>query len=79
MPIYEYHCCSCGHDFEELIRSSLAEQSLTCSKCGSAEIKRGVSMFGFASKSSSGEVKHTGSHSGHNCSGCHSHNCGHCH
>jgi putative FmdB family regulatory protein len=79
MPIYEYHCHGCGKDFEELIRSALAEQGLCCQHCGSTEIKRAVSMFGFSTAGGSAKEAPAGRQSGHSCSGCHSHNCGHCH
>ncbi|HPN35352.1 MAG TPA: zinc ribbon domain-containing protein [bacterium] len=75
MPIHEYRCDRCGKVFEELIRSSFSEQAIVCRHCGSSEITRALSLFGFASKSHSG----TTVASGHSCSGCHSHNCSQCH
>ena len=34
MPIYEYVCRKCGHEFGQLIRSSGDEKSLACPECG---------------------------------------------
>ena len=42
MPIYEYACLDCGHDFEELIFSD--EQPL-CPKCESANAVKQISTF----------------------------------
>jgi putative FmdB family regulatory protein len=33
MPIYEYTCQTCGHDFEYLVRNGAAP---ACPKCGSS-------------------------------------------
>lgn len=78
MPIYEYKCCNCGEDFEEYVATAAAATQVTCTICGSGNIQRSMSMFGFASRGGGGEVVTSG-RSGHNCSGCASHNCGHCH
>lgn len=45
MPIYEFRCPRCGHQFEELIfrKSEIAE--LTCPECGSQEISQLMSSF----------------------------------
>jgi putative FmdB family regulatory protein len=41
MPIYEYSCNSCHHQFEVLIRSS---QTPVCASCGSADLDRIFSL-----------------------------------
>jgi putative FmdB family regulatory protein len=41
MPIYEYSCRSCDHQFEVLVRSS---QTPVCTACGSAELDRIFSL-----------------------------------
>ncbi len=45
MPIYEYSCNNCGKCFEQLIFNSEDEKNITCSKCGSKEIKKVISSF----------------------------------
>lgn len=45
MPIYEYRCPSCGHDFERLQRMNAP--SPACPACGAAETKRRVSLNSF--------------------------------
>ncbi|HUU45183.1 MAG TPA: zinc ribbon domain-containing protein [Acidobacteriota bacterium] len=52
MPIYVYHCPSCGHDFEELVPSMSAAESMTCPQCGKAGAERRQAAF--ATKSGSG-------------------------
>lgn len=42
MPIYEYACRSCGHEFETLVRAS---ETPSCVKCASAELEKKLSVF----------------------------------
>jgi putative FmdB family regulatory protein len=46
MPIYEYECRGCGHQFETLARGSIAP---TCPACQSQELDRLLSMFAVSS------------------------------
>ena len=41
MPIYEYHCPSCGKDFELFVRG---ETKLACTGCNSRKIERRMSL-----------------------------------
>jgi putative FmdB family regulatory protein len=41
MPIYEYTCKACEHEFETLVRKDAAP---VCSNCGSADLERLISM-----------------------------------
>jgi len=41
MPIYEYHCPSCGHDFETLVRG---DTRVMCPGCGGARLDRRMSV-----------------------------------
>ena len=47
MPIFEYHCNACGSEFEKLVKSKDAE--ISCAECGSKDVKKKVSKFGFKS------------------------------
>jgi putative FmdB family regulatory protein len=47
MPIYDYNCTSCGHDFEVLVRSSTVP---ACPKCGSTALDKRVSSIAPAGK-----------------------------
>lgn len=47
MPLYEYQCHACGHEFERLVRG--AEQP-ACPACQSADIERLLSSFGVSSE-----------------------------
>jgi len=42
MPIYEYHCEPCDHDFEALIRG--AGDVARCPKCGGVEVAKQLSV-----------------------------------
>ena len=37
MPLYEYHCRSCSHDFEILVRTG---DTPRCSSCGSEDLEK---------------------------------------
>lgn len=41
MPIYEYACKKCGHEFEELIRGS---EQPACPACGWSQVERQLSV-----------------------------------
>ncbi len=41
MPIYEYTCKNCGHEFEELVRG---DQQPACPSCGTSRIERQMSV-----------------------------------
>ncbi|MBI5864567.1 MAG: zinc ribbon domain-containing protein [Planctomycetes bacterium] len=45
MPIYEYRCAACGHEFELLIRSQGEERIAACPKCETRKIERVPSVF----------------------------------
>lgn len=42
MPIYEYQCRACGHQFEQLI---LHNSTAECAACQGQDLERLVSMF----------------------------------
>lgn len=44
MPIYEYRCGDCGHQFEKLIRNS-GEIPAACPECGKKTLKKMFSSF----------------------------------
>jgi len=45
MPIYEYHCGQCQHDFEVLIRSPQDERGIQCPECRNPDVNRRLSVF----------------------------------
>jgi putative FmdB family regulatory protein len=42
MPLYEYYCRACGHDFELLVRPP---ETPRCPKCQSADLEKLLSDF----------------------------------
>jgi putative FmdB family regulatory protein len=70
MPIYEYVCKKCDHEFEKLVFSS--SEKMDCPKCKSKKVSRKMSAFAF---SSSGKFKSTASSS---CGSCASSSCSGC-
>ncbi len=49
MPIYEYQCRTCGHEFETMQKVSDAPEIL-CPSCGKPELSKLVSAAGFRLK-----------------------------
>ena len=45
MPLYEYHCQACGHNFEVLMSLEAADM-VSCERCG-ARATRKLSLFSF--------------------------------
>ena len=48
MPIYEYRCESCRHEFEALVRSGDAP---ACEKCGGVKLEKRFSLPAIKSES----------------------------
>lgn len=78
MPMYEYHCTHCGHEFEELV---FGDELPPCPSCHAEAtekllsrpcIQRGGGMGDFPMASAP-------SSSGGGCSGCSGGNCASCH
>lgn len=51
MPIYEYQCQACGHEYEALQKIG-AEPLTTCPVCSKSELKKRISAAGFRLKGS---------------------------
>jgi len=77
MPLYEYRCLQCQALFEKLRPMSQAEAAATCSRCGSSETARAISLFAAISKSRSGE-SHAVSGTGKGCASCGGSHCATC-
>ncbi|MCK4390869.1 MAG: zinc ribbon domain-containing protein [Desulfobacterales bacterium] len=44
MPLYEFRCPKCGHEFEQIVFLS-DKGPMKCPKCGAAKAERLLSMF----------------------------------
>ncbi|MBN1425939.1 zinc ribbon domain-containing protein [Candidatus Fermentibacteria bacterium] len=78
MPIYEYACRACGHEFEKLLLRS--SQVVACPACEGVELEKKVSCFGFASKGrASSMAAATKDSSTSSCAGCSGTHCSTCH
>ena len=74
MPIYEYHCETCGHDFEYLV---MGQDQPACPSCNGEDVCKLMSTCGFLSKGAGGEtVKASAGAS--SCSGCAASSCAGC-
>lgn len=45
MPIYEYICSGCSHEFEELVRSIEVADQVACPRCQNHRTQRKASVF----------------------------------
>jgi putative FmdB family regulatory protein len=48
VPIYEYHCLTCGEAFEKLV---FGQADVSCPGCGRPDVVRDLSVFGWKSGS----------------------------
>ncbi|MFQ5893020.1 MAG: zinc ribbon domain-containing protein [Nitrospinota bacterium] len=46
MPIYEFTCPGCGHEFEKLVLRASRLRRVACPSCGAGEVERRLSLFG---------------------------------
>jgi putative FmdB family regulatory protein len=67
MPIFEYSCKECNHEFEALI---FGDQKAQCPKCHSKKLAPQLSVFAVSAKGSSSSSSHTPSPAGSACGSC---------
>ncbi|MBO7147035.1 MAG: zinc ribbon domain-containing protein [Lentisphaeria bacterium] len=78
MPIYEYICKNCQHEFEALVRNSQSLPDEGCPECNSKDLQRKLSTFSASVPTGGGSCgaeavcPHASSHSC--CGGCCHHN-----
>ena len=75
MPIYEYCCQTCGHNFEYLVMGGREPDA--CPSCGEGRICRQLSVCGFFSKGAGGETVSSAAGSS-SCGGCTASSCTGC-
>jgi putative FmdB family regulatory protein len=46
MPIFDFHCRGCGHEFEALVRPAAAP---ACPSCGGGDLEKQISSFAVSS------------------------------
>ncbi len=61
MPVYEYVCGACGQRFEELVLGGV-RRSVLCSRCGSEDVRRVVSVFAVGRVEANGDLTPCGPH-----------------
>jgi putative FmdB family regulatory protein len=54
VPLYEYHCSSCGSRFELLRRMGQGSEGVACPQCGRSEVEKEFSTFAGATGGSAG-------------------------
>ena len=75
MPIYEYHCEKCGHEFEELV---FGNQTPACPKCGAAKPQKLMSRPCCHVSGDGDGGEYSAPASGGGCAGCSGGNCTSC-
>ncbi len=45
MPLYEYICSDCGHEFEKMMRFDQAGQRPPCPRCAGEDTRKKLSLF----------------------------------
>ena len=51
MPLFDFRCQQCGHDFEDLITG---EEQAECPSCQSAKVERQIAVFAVGGGASAG-------------------------
>jgi putative FmdB family regulatory protein len=59
MPLFEFECPSCSHEFEELVLSFNGTGDVSCPVCGESDVQKKISTF--ASKVAGGNSLSLGS------------------
>ena len=57
MPIYEYQCQSCKHQFEKLLKT-MGDVQVDCPQCGSDKTQRTLSVFAVGAETSKPAAPH---------------------
>jgi len=65
VPVYEYVCDACQHEFEELVYSN--DDIIACPRCKSEKASKVLSRFAFKC----GSTFRSSSSQGDSCCGCH--------
>ncbi len=47
MPLYEFGCRKCGHEFVALVRNPSVDFKGACPSCGGLELQKKISSFAF--------------------------------
>lgn len=68
MPIYEYRCPDCGHEFER-IQSFSDDPVKECPSCGELDVRKKISLSSFALKGGGWYKDHYGLKKGSSGSG----------
>lgn len=71
MPVFEYRCEECSHEFEKLVFS--ASRTVCCPTCASADVVKRPSTFGMSGVEHQTSSGSCGSCSSGSCSGCSCH------
>jgi putative FmdB family regulatory protein len=56
MPMYQYACNDCGHDFEKKLRMSQSGEAQACPSCGSMETRKRIGAFAVGGSTTTGAV-----------------------
>ena len=46
MPLYEFKCVECGHEFEDLTKYEDRDNDRVCKLCGASSLRKAASVFG---------------------------------
>ena len=73
MPIFEFHCQSCGHDFEKLVFGS---DEVECPKCQQKQVEK---LMSACSAKVGYKFTAASNPKGGSCTGCSATSCSTCH
>lgn len=63
MPVYEYTCEACAHDFEQFVHTTKAR--VECPKCHGGKVTKRLSLFGAKTSPGTADPAPPAGNSGH--------------
>jgi putative FmdB family regulatory protein len=74
MPIFEYRCAACEHEFELIVLGSKSESEIACPRCERSQVEKLFSSFSARSRARDGQTHSLTSRCGScratSCAGC---------
>ena len=79
MPIYEFECTACHHQFEDLVSLSADLTKIECPSCARRKARKLLSVFATSTRGEGGSASTGSGEPSSSCTTCSTHACSTCH